>query len=55
MSPLKVLSRGYAMAQSSEGEVLRSVNQVEQGDSIRIQLSDGSLRATIVDKKENGK
>lgn len=55
MSPLKVLSRGYAMAQSSEGEVLWSVNQVEQGDSIRIQLSDGSLRATIVDKKENGK
>lgn len=55
MSPLKVLSRGYSMAQDSAGNVIRSVAQVEPGDRIHISLSDGILSATVMDKKENGK
>lgn len=51
MSPLKVLTRGYAMAQTEDGEVLRSVRQVEPGHNIRVTLSDGRLTATV---KENG-
>ena len=34
MSPLKVLSRGYAMAQNQNGEVVRSVYQAELGERI---------------------
>ncbi len=55
MSPLKVLTRGYSMAQTEKGEVLRSVNQVELGERIRISLSDGKLSATVMDKKEEVK
>ena len=54
MSPLKVLTRGYSMAQDDRGEVIRSVNQVELGQRIGISLSDGKIFATVMDKKENG-
>jgi len=52
MSPLKVLSRGYAMTQNSSGEVVRSVKQVEIGESLSISLSDGRLSATVMNKEE---
>ena len=52
MSPLKVLTRGYAMVQAENNEVLRSVSDVELGQRIHIRLSDGALSATVMDKKE---
>ena len=54
MSPLKVLTRGYSMAQNDRGEVVRSVSQVELGERIGISFSDGKVYATVMDKKENG-
>lgn len=53
MSPLKVLTRGYSMVQTAEGQVIRSVKQTERGKRVSIQLSDGSIGATVVDIKEN--
>jgi exodeoxyribonuclease VII large subunit len=53
MSPLKVLTRGYAMTQTDDGRVVRSTKQVSSGDSIQITLSDGRLHATVTDIKEN--
>ena len=53
MSPLKVLTRGYAMAQTEDGNVLRSVSQVEPGHKITVSLNDGTIAATVMDKKEN--
>lgn len=52
MSPLKVLTRGYAMVQTDERSVLRSVSDVELGQRIHIRVSDGALSATVMDKKE---
>lgn len=52
MSPLKVLSRGYAMTTKEQGEVVRSVKQVEPGERITISLSDGRLSATVINKEE---
>ena len=52
MSPLKVLTRGYSMAQTQEGELIRSVHQVELGQRIGIALSDGTLSATVMEKEE---
>ena len=52
MSPLKVLSRGYAMVQTETGQILRSVQNVSLDDSIRITLEDGVLHATFHDLKE---
>ena len=53
MSPLKVLTRGYAMAQNETGEVVRSVGQVNTGDRIYISVNDGVLTTTVTDIKEN--
>jgi exodeoxyribonuclease VII large subunit len=53
MSPLKVLTRGYAMVQGGEGEVLRSVDQVQPGDKIKISVSDGEIEAAVTNVKEN--
>ena len=55
MSPLKVLSRGYAMAQTDEGCVLKSVHQINSGDHITITVSDGALYADVTEVKENGR
>ena len=54
MSPLKVLTRGYAMAQKKDGTVLRSVGQVEIADEIAITVGDGKVSAMVTDVKENG-
>ena len=54
-SPLKVLTRGYAITQKDDGTMLRSVSQVASGDHIQIRLQDGALIARITDKKENAK
>ena len=55
MSPLKVLTRGYSMAQNERGEVIRSVRQAELGERIDLHLSDGTLAATVMEIKEEAK
>ena len=52
MSPLKVLTRGYAMAQKKDGTVLRSVKQVDIADQIAVKVADGSITAMVTDVKE---
>ena len=52
MSPLKVLSRGYAMVQSDDGRVVRSVKQVSIRDNIRICLEDGVIAAQVAEIRE---
>jgi len=52
MSPLKVLSRGYATVQNDAGKLMRSVTQAQHGDHIRINLHDGALNAQITDVEE---
>jgi exodeoxyribonuclease VII large subunit len=47
MSPLKVLSRGYAMARSAAGDVVRSAADVNTGDQIDVVLGQGSLVCTV--------
>ena len=52
MSPLKVLSRGYAMLQTDDGSVLKSVQQVQCGDHLSVSLSDGRLQAAVTKLEE---
>ncbi len=54
MSPLKVLTRGYAMTQLEDGTVVRSVEQIRPGNRLDITLCDGRLSANVTDVKENG-
>ena len=54
MSPLKVLTRGYAMAQTEAGDVIRSIEQVSNTDRICVNVSDGTISAVVEDRKGNG-
>lgn len=47
MSPLKVLGRGYAMAQDAEGLVIKRGADVPVGSQIRVTLSEGGLECTV--------
>ena len=51
LSPLKVLSRGYAIAQK-DNRPLRSVKEADKDDVIDIILSDGTLKSRIIGRKE---
>lgn len=46
LSPLKVLSRGYSIAEIN-GKVLTSVNDAELGDRLALNFSDGKLLCTV--------
>ena len=48
MSPLKVLSRGFSMTAGKDGTMIRSVRDVREGEEIRVQLQDGSLKAEVL-------
>ncbi len=52
MSPLKVLTRGYAMVQGTDGNVIRSVKQVSPEQTVNISVSDGVISAVINEAKE---
>jgi len=45
LSPLKVLERGFAVAQDSEGRVLRRRTDFPPGRAFRLRVSDGEVHA----------
>ena len=48
LSPLLTIARGYAVVRrESDGRAITSVQQVEAGDEVDIQVSDGHLRSII--------
>ena len=53
LSPLGVLSRGYALVWDASGQkLLRRASQANPGDEVRIGLHEGALRATITSREE---
>lgn len=52
LSPLRVLGRGYALAQTESGEVLRSAAQTAPGERIRVRLARGQLVCDVAETKE---
>ena len=55
MSPLKVLARGYSMVQTDDQKIVRTIQQINNGDVINITFSDGSAVARITETKELSK
>lgn len=53
MSPLKVLTRGYAMACNKNNEVVRSVKQAQIDGKLMIFVSDGVIDTFVVGVKED--
>ena len=52
LSPLKVLARGYAVAQSGDGTILKNAADAAVGERIRVRLAQGSLQCDVVDKED---
>ncbi|HIR86376.1 MAG TPA: exodeoxyribonuclease VII large subunit [Candidatus Limivicinus faecipullorum] len=55
MSPLRVLSRGYAIAEKEDGSTVKSVDMLSPGDGFCLQLWDGKAqcRVSSVSKRES--
>lgn len=51
LSPVRVLERGYALVYAPDGKLLRSSGEVHEGEQITARLHQGSLRATVMEKK----
>jgi len=47
MSPLGVLSRGYAIATTASGRAIRAIEEVSSGEKIEVRVHRGSFSATV--------
>ena len=47
MSPLKVLGRGYAVARSEAGGILKTYRDVTAGDAVTVTLGEGGFTARV--------
>ena len=52
MSPLKVLTRGYAMVRKKDGQIVRSITDVSKGTGVSIILGNGIVDAEVLSTKE---
>ena len=51
LSPLDKLEQGLAYVSCPDGTSIHSVHQVEEGDTLNIQLKDGSVKAVVTGKE----
>jgi len=52
LSPLAVLSRGYALVYAEDGTLLRSAAETAPGETVRARLAQGTVTAKVLDNKE---
>ena len=58
LSPMKVLSRGYAMTADENGKLIRSVKQLRENETIELRLVDGSAKCRVdqvTEEKQHGR
>ena len=53
LSPLKVLTRGYAAVFLDDGRAVSDARELSVGDEISIRMSKGTARATVTDVRES--
>ncbi|MFQ5419856.1 MAG: exodeoxyribonuclease VII large subunit [Anaerolineae bacterium] len=46
-SPLATLSRGYAIVRDGDGRIIRTIQQVQPGDDLDVQVSDGAFGVNV--------
>ena len=47
LDPLAVLARGYSAVFAPDGRVIKSVEDVSEGDEFTLRTSDGEIDATV--------
>jgi exodeoxyribonuclease VII large subunit len=53
LSPLAVLKRGYALAETERGRLLRAASEVEVGDRLSLRLAEGRLLCRVEEVESN--
>ena len=54
LNPMSVISRGYSAVFANDGKLIKSVDQIEIGDSVNFKTVDGSVNAVVKGKEKNG-
>jgi exodeoxyribonuclease VII large subunit len=52
LSPLKTLERGYAVATTTQGELLTQAQQIQKGDALRLRLHQAEVNCTVDSVKQ---
>ncbi len=52
VSPLAILSRGFSISETAEGQVLKAVSQVKAGQLLRTRLQDGWVESEVTTVKK---
>jgi exodeoxyribonuclease VII large subunit len=52
LSPLKVVDRGYSITTLNKA-VVKSVKSLKKGDHIDIRVTDGTIKAEVINKNNN--
>jgi len=54
LSPQRLLERGFALVHRSDGQLLRSIQQVKPGDALQVVLVDGKIDSIVQRVKHEG-
>ena len=52
LDPTGVLSRGYAIVRTADGDVVRSPAQVDEGDELDLEVAEGRVHANVTTGSE---
>ncbi|WP_080874572.1 exodeoxyribonuclease VII large subunit [Oceanobacillus timonensis] len=52
VNPLAIMARGYGISYNQDGKVIKSVNDVSEGDPMDVQLQDGYVQTKVQKIKE---
>jgi exodeoxyribonuclease VII large subunit len=47
LSPLKIMERGYSLVYNEKEQLIKSIHQLQPGDSIKVRLQDGRLDCQV--------
>ncbi|MTT32689.1 exodeoxyribonuclease VII large subunit [Terrilactibacillus sp. BCM23-1] len=47
LSPLQIMARGYSLSYTEQGNLIKSVKDVQPGDPLKVKLTDGSIDCQI--------
>lgn len=53
LNPLAIISRGYSAVFKTDGTLIKSVNDVELGEEIRIKTTDGNIISEVKGRENN--
>lgn len=53
LSPLSVLGRGYSITENETGKIISSIAQIKQNERVQIRLSDGKLKAEVLETEKD--